>query len=305
MKTHAQTQSRAAHCTDAVGFAPNHLRNPAFLLYAPPSFKEMEVLEKSASWQRAARSFKVDDLSVQVFNSLDDLANDAAFEVNKFLRSTLREKGSAAAILATGNSQIQFLKRLVALEGIDWSKITLFHMDEYMGMDANHKASFRRYMRDRVQTLVQPKAFHFLEGDADLPLDECARYESLLKAQAIDLCCLGIGENGHLAFNDPPVARFDDKRLVKLVKLDEPCKMQQVKEGHFPSLEAVPPYAFTLTIPALCSARKMVCIAPEKRKADAVRAALTGPIATSCPASILRKQKHCTLLLDSDSATGL
>jgi glucosamine-6-phosphate deaminase len=273
--------------------------------YAPSSFKEMEVLEKSAAWQRAARSFKADDLNVQVFDSLDDLAQDAAAEVNKFLSATLRENGSAVAILATGNSQIQFLKRLVALEGVDWSKITLFHMDEYMGIDAHHKASFRKYMRERVQTLVQPKAFHFLEGDADLPLDECARYESLLKAQAIDLCCLGIGENGHLAFNDPPVARFDDKRLVKLVKLDDACKMQQVKEGHFPSLEAVPPYAFTLTIPALCSARKMVCIAPEKRKADAVRAALKGPIATSCPASFLRKQKHCTLLLDGDSAAGL
>ena len=269
------------------------------------SLKEMEVLEKSANWQRATRSFKVDELSVQVFDTLDDLAADAAQEVNEFLRATLKQKGSAAAILATGNSQIQFLKRLVALEGVDWSKITLFHMDEYLGIDANHKASFRKYMRERVQTLVKPKAFHFLEGDADLPLDECARYEGLLKAQVIDLCCLGVGENGHLAFNDPPVARFDEKHLVKLVKLDDACKMQQVKEGHFPSLEAVPPYAFTLTIPALCSARKMVCIAPEKRKAEAIRRALTGPIATDCPASILRKQKHCTLLLDHDSVGEL
>jgi glucosamine-6-phosphate deaminase len=265
----------------------------------------MEVLEKSASWQRAARSFKVDELSVRVFNTLDDLAADAAHEVNEFLRATLREKGSAAAILATGNSQIQFLKRLVALEGVDWSKITLFHMDEYLGIDANHKASFRKYMRERVQTLVRPKAFHFLEGDANLPLDECERYEGQLKAQAIDLCCLGVGENGHLAFNDPPVARFEEKHLVKLVKLDDACKMQQVKEGHFDSLEAVPPYAFTLTIPALCSARKMICIAPEKRKAEAIRMALTGPIATECPASILRKQKHCTLLLDHDSVGAL
>ena len=265
----------------------------------------MEVLEKSAAWQRAARGFKVDELSVQVFNTLDDLAADAAQEVNQFLIETIRAKGSAAAILATGNSQIQFLKRLVALEGVDWSRITLFHMDEYLGIDANHKASFRRYMRERVQTLVKPRAFHFLEGDVDLPLDECARYESLLKAQAIDLCCLGIGENGHLAFNDPPVARFEEKHLVKLVKLDDACKTQQVKEGHFPSLDAVPPYAFTLTIPALCSARKMICIAPEKRKADAVRNALTGPISTHCPASILRKQKHCTLLLDHDSVGTL
>jgi glucosamine-6-phosphate deaminase len=265
----------------------------------------MEVLEKRASWSRAARNFKVDELSVQVFDTLDDLAADAAQEVNEFLGETLRQKGSAAAILATGNSQIHFLKRLVALDGVDWSKITLFHMDEYLGIDANHKASFRKYMRERVQTLVKPKAFHFLEGDVDLPLDECERYEGLLKAQEIDLCCLGVGENGHLAFNDPPVAKFDEKHLVKLVKLDDACKMQQVKEGHFASLEAVPPYAFTLTIPALCSARKMVCIAPEKRKAEAIRKALRGPITTECPASYLRKQKQCTLLLDHDSVGDL
>ena len=265
----------------------------------------METLEKTGSWQRAARKFKVDDLEVQVFGALSDLAADAAFEVNAFLRATLQEKGSAAVILATGNSQIEFLKRLVSLEGVDWKKVTLFHMDEYLGIEATHKASFRRYLTERVQTLVQPKAFHFIAGDTDLPLDECARYEALLKAQPIDLCCLGVGENGHLAFNDPPVARFEEKHLIKLVKLDDNCKMQQVKEGHFPSLEAVPPYAFTLTIPALCSARKMICISPEKRKADAVRNALRGPVSTNCPASILRKQKHCTLLLDHDSAALL
>ena len=259
----------------------------------------------AGSWKRAAQSFKADDLSVEIFDTLDDLASDAALEVNSFLRATLKEKSSAAVILATGNSQIQFLKKLVSLEGVDWSKITLFHMDEYLGIDQNHKASFRRYLRERVQTLVQPKAFHFIQGDVDLPLEECDRYERLLTAQPIDLCCLGVGENGHLAFNDPPVARFEEKRLIKIVKLDDACKMQQVKEGHFPSLEAVNPYAFTLTIPALCSARRMICIAPEKRKADAIRNALKGPIATSCPASFLRRQKHCSLLLYHDSASLL
>jgi glucosamine-6-phosphate deaminase len=265
----------------------------------------MESTLTVGNWKRAAKSFKADELSVQVFNTLDDLASDAALEVNTFLRATLKEKGSAAVILATGNSQIQFLKKLVSLEGVDWSRVTLFHMDEYLGINQDHKASFRRYLRERVQTLVQSKAFHFINGDVDLPLDECDRYESLLKAQPIDLCCLGVGENGHLAFNDPPVARFDDQRLIKIVKLDHACKMQQVKEGHFPSLEAVPPYAFTLTIPALCSARRMICIAPEKRKADAVRNALKGPVTTACPASFLRQQKHCALLLDHDSASLL
>ena len=138
-----------------------------------------------------------------------------------------------------------------------------------------------------------------------LPLAECERYTRLLRAQEIDLCCLGIGENGHLAFNDPPVANFNDPHFVKLVKLDDACKMQQVREGHFPSVEAVNPYAFTLTIPALCSARKMLCISPEKRKAQAVRDALRGPVSTACPASFLRKQSHATLFLDADSASLL
>ena len=265
----------------------------------------MQLQSNAANWPRAARKFQADDLDVRVYNTLDDLAADAALEVNGLLRSAIKDKGAAAVILATGNSQIQFLKKLVALEGVDWGKVILFHMDEYLGISAQHKASFRSYLRERVESLVRPKAFHYINGDTDLPLDECDRYTNLLRAQPIDLCCLGVGENGHLAFNDPPVARFEEKHPIKLVKLDDPCKMQQVREGHFPSLEAVPPYAFTLTIPALCSARRMICIAPEKRKAEAIKNALKGPISTRCPASFLRKQKHCTLLLDHDSASLL
>jgi len=260
---------------------------------------------KAANWKRAARAFRADQLYVRVYGTLDDLAADAAFEVNGLLQAAIRERGAAAVILATGNSQIQFLKRLAGLGGVDWSRVILFHMDEYLGIPAAHPASFRRYLRERVESLVKPKSFHYIDGEADLPLDECERYASLLQAQPIDLCCLGIGENGHLAFNDPPVARFEDKHLIKLVKLDDDCKMQQVREGHFPGLEAVPPYAFTLTIPALCSARRMICIAPEKRKAEAVRRALREPVSTSCPASFLRQQPHCTLLLDHDSAALL
>jgi len=251
------------------------------------------------------RTFTVDQLTVHVFQSQDDLSVAVTEKVRQTLMDALTRQGSAAAILATGNSQIRFLQRLAASGGIDWSRITLFHMDEYLGLPADHPACFRRYMRERVEQLVHPRAFHYLAGDTDLPLDECARYSALLRAQPIDLCCLGIGENGHLAFNDPPVARFDDPHLVKLVKLDDPCKMQQVKEGHFPSLEAVPPYAFTLTIPALCSAEKMFCVAPEKRKALPVKNALQGPVATACPASILRRQAQCELLLDLDSAALL
>lgn len=242
---------------------------------------------------------------MHVFKSQEELGDFAARDVSSYLSKLIAAQGSAAVILATGNSQITFLKKLVALEEVDWSKVTLFHMDEYLGIDATHKASFRKYLRERVETLVHPRAFHFIEGDASLPVDELERYEGWLRAQPIDLCCLGVGENGHLAFNDPPVANFEDRKFIKLVKLDDDCKMQQVREGHFPSLEAVPPYAFTLTIPALCSAKKMVCISPEKRKAAPIKAALQGPISTACPASFLRKQGHGMLLLDEDSAALL
>ncbi|MFN0066047.1 MAG: glucosamine-6-phosphate deaminase [Limisphaerales bacterium] len=251
------------------------------------------------------RTFKADVLDVRVYASRDDLSEAVAQEVRDRLAAAISANGSAAAILATGNSQIRFLARLVELGGVDWGRVTLFHMDEYLGVSGDHPASFRRYMRERVESLVKPKVFHYLAGDAPLPLDECRRYADRLRAQPIDLCCLGIGENGHIAFNDPPVANFDDPDLVKLVQLDDGCKTQQVKEGHFPDLAAVPPYAYTLTVPALCQVGRMLCLAPETRKAKPVKDALQGPVSTACPASILRRQPHASLLLDVDSAALL
>src|SRR5580692_4804971 len=206
------------------------------------------------------KTFEADSLPVRVYAGQPELSQDVARVAQRYLKETLAAKGSAAAILATGNSQIKFLEELIRLGGVDWSKITLFHMDEY------------------------------------------ERYTKLLHAQPIDLCCLGIGENGHIAFNDPPVANFTDKRSVNIVSLDEKCRLQQVGEGHFTGMDAVPQYALTLTIPMLCSAKKMLCIAPEKRKAQAVRDMLKGPVSTACPASILRRQAHCTLFIDKDSS---
>jgi glucosamine-6-phosphate deaminase len=251
------------------------------------------------------KTFSVDALRIRVYATQDDLVQDAAREAQSHLQQTFLAQGRAAVILATGNSQVRFLEKLTGLGGVDWSKTTLFHMDEYLGLPADHPASFRRYMRERVAGLVKPKVFHYLEGDALLPIRECERYAQLLRAQPIDLCCLGIGENGHLAFNDPAVADFKDNRSVKIVKLDDACKRQQVGEGYFAGLEAVPSYALTLTIPALCSARRMLCIVPEARKAAAVKAALQGPIDTACPASILRQQANCHLFLDAESASLL
>jgi glucosamine-6-phosphate deaminase len=251
------------------------------------------------------KTFQVDELPVRVYAKQEDLAADAAHMAQEHLAQCIAERGAASAILATGNSQIRFLDELIKLGGVDWSKLTLFHMDEYLGLDANHKASFRRYMRERVEARVKPKVFHYLAGESDQPLTECARYCDLLQAQEIDLCCLGIGENGHIAFNDPPVADFDDPWAVKVVKLDLKCRQQQVNEGHFPGVDDMPQFAYTLTIPTLCAVRKIICIAPEKRKAQAVHDALREAVSTSCPASYLRTQKQAVLLLDTDSAALL
>lgn len=251
------------------------------------------------------KTFQVDQLPVRVYGGQSDLAADAARMVQAFLVQCIAERGAASAILATGNSQIQFLDELIKLGGVDWSKVTLFHMDEYMGIDANHKASFRRYMRERVESRVKPKMFHYIEGESDQPLTECARYADYLQEKEIDLCCMGVGENGHIAFNDPHVADFDDPWSVKLVKLDLRCRQQQVNEGHFPSVDDMPQFAYTITIPTLCAVRKIVCIAPEKRKAQAIHNALKDAVSPNCPASYLRTQPQAVLLLDTDSAALL
>ena len=251
------------------------------------------------------QEFSVDALKVRVFADEPVLAAEAAALAATQLKSAIAKQGSAAAILASGNSQLHFLENLFVRADIDWSAVTCFHMDEYLGVTADHPASFRRYMREHVERRVKPKAFHYLAGDALEPLTECERYVGLLRAQPIDFCCLGLGENGHLAFNDPEVADFADPHGVKIVKLDLRCRQQQVNQGHFAGLENVPQYALTLTIPTLLSARKVLCLAPEKRKASPVRDLLQGPITTKCPASILRRQAHATLLLDEASASRL
>jgi glucosamine-6-phosphate deaminase len=250
-------------------------------------------------------TFSAGLMSVRVFAQLEDLAWDAALATQEYLQQQLARQETVSAIFACATSQVRFLSALIQLPKIDWSRITVFHMDEYLGINENHPASFRRFLRDHLVNPVQPGQVHYLAGDALEPIKECDRYAGLLQAQPIDLCCLGIGENGHLAFNDPPVADFVDPRRVKIVTLDEACRRQQVGEGCFPTLDSVPQYALTLTIPTLCAARKMVCIVPDQRKAMAVQAAIKGPLSTACPASFLRQQSHATLFLDNNSASLL
>jgi len=245
-----------------------------------------------------------DRLHVEVHPDPAALARHAAADVASWLRETVRERGSANAMFATGNSQLAFVDILVVAPDVPWPHVTVFHMDEYVGAGPDHPAGFQRWIRERISDRVAPAAAHYLDGLAD-PEAECTRYEGLLRTHPIDVCVLGIGENGHLAFNDPPVADFADRRDVKVVELDTACRRQQVGEGHFPTIDAVPTHAMTVTVPALLRARAVIAVVPERRKAEPVRDALTGPVSTACPASALRTHPNATLYLDAESAALL
>jgi glucosamine-6-phosphate deaminase len=250
------------------------------------------------------RTLRVDALAVRIHDELDALARDAADLAEAAIVEAVRDRGRANVMFASGNSQVAFLSLLVTRLSIDWPRVVAFHMDEYVGVGPEHPASFARYMRERIASLAPVGEFNYLRGDAPDPQAEATRYAARLAAHPLDLCCLGIGENGHLAFNDPPPggADFDDPVAAKIVTLDDRCKAQQVGEGHFPTIADVPPTAITVTIPGLLGARHVLAIVPEARKAAAVHAALAGAISPACPASALRRADHATLLLDRDSA---
>ncbi len=243
-------------------------------------------------------------LTVHV-DDVDEMTRDAAVEAADAIRAAIADRGEANVMLATGNSQLAFLVELIQLPDIAWDRVRAFHMDEYVGLAASHSASFRRYMRERVAAHLPIMEFHYIEGDAPDADAEAARYAALLREHPLDLTCAGIGENGHLAFNDPPVADFDDPLDVKVVALEDESRRQQVGEGHFATIADVPTHAITVTIPALLLAERVLVIVPEVRKARAVREALYGPISTACPASILRRQENAMLFLDLESSTLL
>ena len=248
---------------------------------------------------------KYDQLMVKIYPDNPSLGYAAAQLAVEFLNRALRSRGSANLVLATGNSMLTFLSALSQIHVLDWSQVSIFHMDEYLGMSSDHPASFRRFLREKIVNQVAPAVFYGIDGEANNPEAECRRYSQLLQDHPVDLCCLGIGENGHLAFNDPPFADFEDPKWVKIVALDERSRLQQVGEGHFENLSSVPTHAITLTIPALLSATNVIGVVPELRKAEAVYNALTGPISEKCPASILRRSERVYLFLDSDSASRL
>jgi glucosamine-6-phosphate deaminase len=228
----------------------------------------------------------------------------AAAELGRLLHRRVDERGWASVILATGNSQLAFLAALGQRDDIPWTRVTIFHMDEYVGIAADHPASFRRYLHERLVDAVRPAAFHGIAGDAADIEAEMARYAGLLAAQPPIACVLGIGENGHLAFNDPP-ADFTTPAPIHVVRLSDASRRQQVGEGHFPTVGSVPDSAVTLTIPALLAPERILAIVPESRKAIAVRAALLGPVSPDCPASILRRTRGVTVFLDHESSALL
>ncbi|OYN85211.1 6-phosphogluconolactonase [Parenemella sanctibonifatiensis] len=248
-------------------------------------------------------SERYQDLQVEFHSTTAELGAAAAKQAAEIINAAIDSNGSARVVVATGNSQFPITDALPS-QDVDWSKVTVFHMDEYVGIDANHPASFRRWIRERVEERLHPAQVHYIDGNAD-PETEARRYEDLLHEAPLDLVCMGIGENGHLAFNEPGVAEFDTERWCQEIALTPESLRQQVNEGHFPTQADVPATALSLSIPALLSSTHQIVCVPEERKAAAVAAALTGPITTDCPASILQRTPTATLHLDPESASQL
>jgi glucosamine-6-phosphate deaminase len=247
------------------------------------------------------KELKVDRLKIEVYDCAIQLTQSAAARAIDYLKLHLAKQETVSIILATGNSQLQFLELLVNSRELDWSRIILFHLDEYLGIDRQDPGSFNFYLQTKVANKVRSRCFHFLQGDALQPLTECSRYSNLLQQNSIDLCLLGIGDNGHIAFNEPSVTDFNDSFLVKIVRLEEPTRQQQINGGYFADLAHVPNYAYTLTIPAICRARQIFCLAAGNHKAKIIKRMLEGEIEPSCPVSILRQQPQARLFIDRDA----
>ncbi|MEM1297429.1 MAG: glucosamine-6-phosphate deaminase [Verrucomicrobiota bacterium] len=243
-------------------------------------------------------------MKTQVFQSKEEMGSVAAATGVAQLRKALQAKSEASIIVATGASQFEMLASL-AKEEIAWSAVNGFHLDEYIGLPITHEASFRKYLWQRfVSTLPYPmRNFHFLDGERDADA-ECERVGKLISEVEIDVAFVGIGENGHLAFNDPP-ADFDTDTPYLVVDLDEDCRKQQLGEGWFPDLESVPKQAISMSVRQIMKSKTIICTVPDERKAEAVRNALEGPVTPDVPASVLQQHPDCHLFLDQAAASKL
>ncbi|OHD82099.1 MAG: glucosamine-6-phosphate deaminase [Spirochaetes bacterium RIFOXYC1_FULL_54_7] len=240
----------------------------------------------------------------KVFENKASTSKAAAIQAAEILRALIVAKGNAVIIVATGTSQFDFLANLCAAPGIDWSKVRMFHLDEYVGLSDQHPASFRKYLKERLLAKVGIKDYHLIQGDAPDIHAEMARMNGLIKKYNPDLAFVGIGENGHLAFNDPP-ADFEAEDPYIIVTLDKKCKKQQMGEGWFPSLDDVPSRAVSMSIKQIMRTPSIICTVPGAVKAEAVRDCLEKEISPAYPASILRTHPDCTIFLDDESAALL
>ena len=243
-------------------------------------------------------------MRVEVFDSKRELGEAAARDAAEIIRGALAARGGARVVAATGASQFEFLDALAREEGIEWGKVTFFHLDEYVGLPESHRASFRRYLKERLAERVRPGAFHFINGEANDPLEECRRLGELISQDEIDAAFVGIGENGHLAFNDPP-ADFETEEPYIVVNLDEACRRQQVGEGWFGGIDEVPRRAISMSIRQILKARRCICVVPDRRKAEAVRDCVELEVSPLRPASALQRHEGASLYLDRESASLL
>ncbi len=242
-------------------------------------------------------------MDVIVCKDKEELGRKAARRGADFIRQALAEKGKATIILATGASQFEMLANLVK-EDVDWAKVTAFHLDEYIGLPETHPASFRNYLKERFASKVPIGQFYFVNGEAEDPQAECRRLGELITRHPVDVAFVGIGENGHLAFNDPP-ADFDTEEPYLVVELDEACRRQQLGEGWFASLEEVPSRAISMSIRQILKSKAIICAVPDLRKAEAVKKAVEGPVTPELPSSILQTHPQTFLYLEPESASLL
>ncbi len=240
------------------------------------------------------------NMDVNVFPTREIMGETAGKDVEKQIIQLLNKKDTIRIIFAAAPSQNELLDYLVSSEKIEWNRITAFHMDEYIGLNRTESRSFSAYLNEHIFEKVNFREVHLINGKASAE-EEIKRYSDLISEAPIDIVCLGIGENGHIAFNDPPVADFEDKKVLKLVELDESCRIQQVNEECFDTLDDVPREAFTLTIPVLKQAKYLFCVVPGENKQEAVYNTLKGPVTTKCPASILQNHSNCRFYFDEDA----
>lgn len=248
--------------------------------------------------------FKKDELTVKISDTRDEMGKVAAKDIADCIKKLLSEKSEINMIFAAAPSQNDMLLHLCEYEDIEWERINAFHMDEYIGLNADAPQCFSNFLKKYIFDLKPFKSVNLVNPASDYK-EECIRYSELLTKYPVDIVCMGIGENGHIAFNDPHVADFNDEKLVKPVELDEVCRMQQVNDGCFAKLDDVPKTALTLTIPALMRADYHFCVVPAKTKAWAVNRTINGSISEECPATILRTKENCYLYCDADSSSLL